>query len=861
MSGAFNIFGTYSEREIKRLKPIINKINSFSDTTAQLTDEQLRDKTQEFRKRLNNGESLDSLLPEAFAVVREAGLRVLKMKHYEVQLMGGIILHQGRISEMKTGEGKTLVATLPAYLNALEGKGVHIITTNDYLADRDRNEMGQIFEFLGLSVGVILHDMEPDERRQAYNADITYGTNNELGFDYLRDNMAVNKEERVQRGLYYAIVDEIDSILIDEARTPLIIAGEGDEPSDIYYTCDKLVKTFKKDVHYSIDEKLKAVTLDDAGIEIVENTFGLKNYADIENRLIQHHIIQALKANYTMLRDRDYIVKDDEVVIVDEFTGRVMEGRRFSEGLHEAIEAKEGMEINNESKTMATITLQNYFKIYTKLSGMTGTAATEEMEFREIYNLDVVVIPTNKPIKRIDQDDVVYRSIKAKYKAIIDDIEESHKKGQPVLVGTSSVAKSEDISALLKRRGIKHNVLNAKNHAKEAKIVEKAGELGAVTIATNMAGRGTDIKLAPGVAEVGGLKVIGTDKHESRRIDNQLRGRSGRQGDPGCSRFIISLEDELMERFVPERFKELYDKIAENEYLPLQSPWVTKAVQTAQKAVEGDNFYTRKNLVSYDDVVNVQRKIIYDERNKVLDGEDVTEDILDMVSTAVEKLIADYLGSEEHEEEPEEFRQQLKKLITAAEDICIPKDVVDVEEFMTKSNKEIQDYIYFTVIDVYNRAKEKMGEEALKTFQRVILLKVVDEKWVDHIDDMEFLKQGIGLRSYKQVDPVQCFQMEASEMFDDMVNSIKYNTVRNLFLNLIAKINNEQQPGEEEEEIPEEEEIFEELQDSEEDASLEDDEEAKEFERILQEMEDIEKSEKESEEELETAEVSAETDK
>ncbi|OPJ65085.1 protein translocase subunit SecA [Clostridium oryzae] len=856
MSGAFSIFGSYSEREIKRLKPIINKIDSFGNAMEGLTDDELKAKTDEFRKRIEDGEGIDRILPEAFAVVREAAYRVLKMKHYEVQLMGGIILHQGRIAEMKTGEGKTLVATLPAYLNALEGKGVHIITTNDYLAERDRNEMGQIFEFLGLTVGVILHDMEPEQRRAAYNADITYGTNNELGFDYLRDNMAVNKEERVQRGLYYAIVDEIDSILIDEARTPLIIAGEGDEPSDIYYTCDKLVKTFKKGEHFSVDEKRKAVTLDDAGIEIVENTFGLKNYADIENRLIQHHIIQALKANYTMLRDRDYIVKDDEVIIVDEFTGRVMEGRRFSEGLHEAIEAKEGMKINNESKTLATITLQNYFKIYEKLSGMTGTAATEEMEFREIYNLDVVVIPTNKPIQRIDYDDVVYRTTRAKYNAIINEIEESYKKGQPVLVGTSSVAKSEDISFLLKRKGIKHNVLNAKNHAKEAKIVEKAGQLGAVTIATNMAGRGTDIKLGEGVAEVGGLKVIGTDKHESRRIDNQLRGRSGRQGDPGCSRFIISLEDELMERFVPERFKELYDKIAENDSMPLQSKWVTRAVETAQKSVEGDNFYTRKNLVSYDDVVNVQRQIIYDERNKVLDGEDVEEDILDMAKTVINKTVTDYVGTQEEEEEADEFKQQLDKIISATEDICIDKGSISADEMKKMSNAEIENLIYEKAMDIYEKAKQKLGEEEIKSLGRVILLKVVDEKWVDHIDDMEFLKQGIGLRSYKQVDPVQCFQMEASEMFDSMVYSIKFNTVRNLFLNLLARLNGNGQPEElEDDELDDEIEDFEDIDEEEmidESAAAEETEEQQEFQRLLNEMEAIEQEETEKEKEAET---------
>lgn len=780
MSNLLDVFGDYSAREIKRVMPLIKKIESYDKEMSKLTDEELRNKTELFKFKLQNGKTLEDILPEAFAVVREAGHRVLKMKHYEVQLIGGIILHQGRIAEMKTGEGKTLVSTLSAYLNALTGKGVHIVTTNDYLAKRDRDEMGQIHEFLGLSVGVILHDMEPEERRAAYNMDITYGTNNELGFDYLRDNMALSKEERVLRPLNYVIVDEIDSILIDEARTPLIISGEGGEPSETYFAADNFVKKLKKDEHFVIDNKVKAVTLTEAGVELCEKEFGIENYADEKNRNIQHHVVQALKANYIMLNNRDYIVNDGEVLIVDEFTGRVMDGRRFSEGLHEAIEAKEGLEVNNESKTLATITLQNYFKLYNKLSGMTGTANTEQLEFREIYNLDVVVIPTNRPIKRVDHNDEVYKTTKAKYYAIVREIAESHEKGQPVLVGTASIEKSEDISALLKRKGIRHYVLNAKNHASEAKIISKAGQKGAVTIATNMAGRGTDIKLAEGVAELGGLKVIGTDRHESRRIDNQLRGRAGRQGDPGSSKFIISLEDDLLAHFMPERSKDLIDKIVTDENAPMESKLMTKAIESAQKAVEANHFAARKNLVGYDDIVNVQRKVIYEERNRVLDGEELKDDILSMLSEVINKMVGEFINDGKEKD----FETELKNLILFAEELCIPENKLKFEELKDKSNEEIEEEIFSTACEVYEEADKVLGEEVVRSIEKVALLRTVDEKWIEHIDNMDYLKEGIGLRAFKQVDPVQIFQIESSEVFYEMLYSIKLNTIKNLFLNL-----------------------------------------------------------------------------
>ena len=777
MSNLLNVFGNYSTREVKRIMPIVNKIEALDIEFGKLSDEELKNKTLEFKERLQKGETLDDILVEAFATVREASFRVLNMKHYKVQLIGGIVLHQGRITEMKTGEGKTLVATLPSYLNALEGKGVTIVTTNDYLANRDKEEMGQIHEFLGLTVDVILHDKMPEDRRKAYHADITYGTNNELGFDYLRDNMAIKKEERVQRELNYVIVDEIDSILIDEARTPLILAGEGKEADKIYGIADNFVKMLKIKEHYDIDYKVKAVTLTDAGMDFVEQQFGLDNYANKENKLIQHHVIQALKANYTMEINKEYIVRDEEILIVDSFTGRVMEGRRFSEGLHEAIEAKEGLEVQKESKTLATITLQNYFRLFKKLSGMTGTAITEDLEFREIYNLDVVSIPTNEPLIRADHGDLIYKTRKSKYAAIVKSIIDSNTIGQPVLVGTASIEKSEDISALLKRKGIKHSVLNAKNHDREAKIISKAGEKGAVTIATNMAGRGTDIKLEEGVVELGGLKVIGTDKHESRRIDNQLRGRSGRQGDPGSSQFIVSFEDDLIKHFLPERFRELYESLTAEEDLPLESKWITKALDAAQKAVEGNNFRARKDVLGYDDVINTQRKIIYLERNKVLDEEDVSQNIVAMIKDVVEKKVKDYLTTDSEEE----YETELENLIVAVEGVIVPKSALSFEELNKVSEDEIKEKIFEVAYNIYLEKEKELGEAELRELERVYLLKVVDERWIDYLDDLEFLKQGIGLRAYRQMDPTLAFSIEASEMFNEMVYSIKLNTISNLF--------------------------------------------------------------------------------
>ncbi|MGL4850785.1 MAG: preprotein translocase subunit SecA, partial [Clostridium sp.] len=625
------LFGSYSEREVKRIQPLVNKIEALESTIEVLSDDELKAKTEEFKERLKNGETLDDILVEAFAVVREASWRVLGMKHYPVQLTGGIVLHQGRIAEMKTGEGKTLVATLPAYLNALSGNGVHVITVNDYLAKRDRDQMSELYGFLGLTTGVVVHDISNDERRNAYNCDITYGTNNEFGFDYLRDNMVIYKEERVQRMLNFVIVDEVDSILIDEARTPLIISGAGEKSTEFYKVADFFVKKLVAEEDYTIDEKANAVMLTHHGVEKAEKTFNVDNYADANNMQLQHYVTQALKANYFMRRDKDYMVKDGEVIIVDEFTGRLMEGRRYSDGLHQAIEAKENVKIARESKTLATITFQNYFRMYNKLSGMTGTALTEENEFREIYGLDVIVIPTNKPIARLDSHDIVYKTATGKYNAIIDEIIESNKKGQPVLVGTASIEKSEIIASLLKKRGIPHRVLNAKFHEQEAEIIASAGEYGAVTIATNMAGRGTDIKLGEGVVEAGGLKIIGTERHESRRIDNQLRGRSGRQGDPGHSTFYISLEDDLMRIFMSEKTHAMVDKLGLEEDDAIESKIITRSIESAQKKVEGHNFDIRKNLLGYDDVMNMQREVIYKQRSQVLEGENLREEVSGMI--------------------------------------------------------------------------------------------------------------------------------------------------------------------------------------------------------------------------------------
>ena len=770
------LFGTYSEREVKKLQSIADKIEALDESMQKLTDEELQAKTIEFKERIQKGESLDSILPEAFAVCREASSRVLGMKHFRVQLLGGMVLHQGRIAEMKTGEGKTLVATLPAYLNGLTGNGVHVITVNDYLAKTQMEEMGVLYNFLGLTTGCIIHGITPEQRRAAYACDITYGTNNEFGFDYLRDNMVIHMEERVQRALNFCIVDEVDSILIDEARTPLIISGMGDKSTKFYNVADNFVKTLVNEKDFTVDEKANAVLLTDDGIVKAEKYFGIENYADSQNLELQHYVTQALKANYTMKADKDYMVKDNEIVIIDEFTGRLMEGRRYSDGLHQAIEAKEGVKIQRESKTLATITFQNYFRMYAKLSGMTGTALTEENEFREIYNLDVIVIPTNKPVQRIDQSDMVYKNTAGKYKAIVEEIVKSHEKGQPVLVGTASVDRSEYISSLLKKRGIKHQVLNAKYHAQEAEIISHAGELGMVTIATNMAGRGTDIKLGEGVIEAGGLKVLGTERHESRRIDNQLRGRAGRQGDPGESIFFISLEDDLMRIFGSEKIQGVIDKLGLEESEAIESKMVTKAIENAQKKVEGNNFDIRKNLLGYDDVMNLQREVIYRQRTEVLEGKNLKEQIEGMIEEVISDSVNSHLSGE-----VQDIEAEIKTLLQYLEEICLPHGVITVEELADLSNEQIKSKLTEIVMNIYKGKELEFGEEQLREIERVVLLRVVDQKWMDHIDNMDHLKQGMGLRAYKQQDPIQAYQMEGSAMFEEMIEGIKVETVKFLF--------------------------------------------------------------------------------
>ncbi|MGG7059891.1 preprotein translocase subunit SecA [Clostridium nigeriense] len=770
------IFGSYSEREVKKLVKIADKIEELEEDMQKLSDDELKAKTDEFKNRLKNGETLDDILPEAFAVCREAAWRVLGMKHYRVQLIGGMVLHQGRIAEMKTGEGKTLVATLPLYLNALTGEGVHLITVNDYLATRDVEWMGQLYNFLGLTTGCIVHGLNSNERRAAYAADITYGTNNEFGFDYLRDNMVIYKEEKVQRKLNFAVVDEVDSILIDEARTPLIISGAGEKSTKFYNVADNFVKQLLEEKDYTIDEKANSVMLTDDGVSKAEKAFGIDNYADAEHLELQHYITQALKANYGMKRDKDYMVKDGQVIIVDEFTGRLMEGRRYSDGLHQAIEAKEGVKIERESKTLATITFQNYFRMYSKLSGMTGTALTEENEFREIYALDVIVVPTNKDIARLDKSDLIYKNTNGKYNAIIEDIIECNKKGQPVLVGTVSIEKSEYLSALLKKRGIKHKVLNAKYHEQEAEIISHAGELGSVTIATNMAGRGTDIKLGEGVKEVGGLKIIGTERHESRRIDNQLRGRSGRQGDAGESVFYISLEDDLMRIFGSERIQGLMDKLGLEDDEAIDHKMVSKAIENAQKKVEGNNFDIRKNLIGYDDVMNMQREVIYKQRSEVLEGKDLKDQIQQMVKDIVSDAVKAHLENVDGN-----FEGEVEKLIQYLEDICLPHKKVKVEDIIDLSNDKIIEKLLDILMKAYHEKEEEFGEEHFREIERVILLRVVDQKWMDHIDNMDHLKQGIGLRAYKQMDPIQAYQMEGSAMFEEMIQGIKIDTVKFLY--------------------------------------------------------------------------------
>ena len=771
------LFKSYSEREVNRIKPIVDKIEALDGSMSKLTDEELKNKTVEFKERLANGETLDDILVEAFATVREASWRVLQMKHYREQLIGGIVLHQGRIAEMKTGEGKTLVATLPAYLNALSGNGVHIITVNDYLAKRDMEWMGQIYNFLGLTTGVIVHELTNDQRREAYGSDITYGTNNEFGFDYLRDNMVIYKEERVQRQLNFCIVDEVDSILIDEARTPLIISGAGEKSTEFYKVADYFVKTLREEEDYTIDEEANAVMLTDAGVEKAERAFKLDNYADADNMALQHYVTQALKANYSMRRDKDYMVKDGEVIIVDEFTGRLMEGRRYSDGLHKAIEAKEGVKIARESKTLATITFQNYFRMYNKLSGMTGTALTEENEFREIYGLDVIVVPTHRPVQRVDNADLVFKNEKGKFNAIVEDIIETHKTGQPILVGTVSIEKSEELSKILKKRGIPHQVLNAKYHEQEAEIISHAGELGMVTIATNMAGRGTDIKLGEGVVEVGGLKIIGTARHESRRIDNQLRGRSGRQGDPGSSTFYISLDDDLMRIFGSDKIQAVVDKIGLEEDDAIENKIITKQIENAQKKVEGNNFNIRKTLLGYDDVMNMQREVIYKQRAQVLEGEDLKDQILNMTSDVISNAVLSHLNGVEGDD----VEVEMKKLIAYLDDICVPDNRVTVEELMKITNDEIIEKYKNIATEIYNGKEEEFGSEKMREIERVILLRTVDSKWMNHIDNMDHLKQGMGLRAFKQQDPVQAYQMEGSQMFDEMIQGIKTDTVKYIF--------------------------------------------------------------------------------
>ncbi|RII32441.1 preprotein translocase subunit SecA [Clostridium chromiireducens] len=770
------VFGTYSEREVKRLRPSIQKINDLDEAMQKLSDEELKAKTFEFKERLANGETLDDILSEAFAVVREASARVLGMKHYDEQLMGGMILHQGRISEMKTGEGKTLVATLPAYLNGLSGNGVHIVTVNDYLAKRDAEQMGQLYGFLGLTTGVIVHELNNDQRRESYGSDITYGTNNEFGFDYLRDNMVIYKEERVQKPLNFAIVDEVDSILIDEARTPLIISGQGEKSTEFYKVADYFAKKLLEERDFTRDEKANAVMLTDEGVRKAEATFNVKNYADAENIELQHYVTQALKANFAMRRDKDYMVKDGEVIIVDEFTGRLMEGRRYSDGLHQAIEAKEGVKIARESKTLATITFQNYFRMYKKLAGMTGTALTEENEFREIYGLDVIVIPTHRPIARKDNPDLVFSTELGKIKAVASEVEKAHAKGQPVLVGTVSIEKSELVSSMLKKKGVPHQVLNAKFHEQEAEIISHAGEKGMVTIATNMAGRGTDIKLGEGVVELGGLKIIGTERHESRRIDNQLRGRSGRQGDPGESTFFISLEDDLMRIFGSEKIQGVVEKLGLQEEEAIESKMVSKAIENAQKKVEGNNFDIRKQLLGYDDVMNIQREVIYKQRSEVLEGEDVKEEVLSMTKDIIAESVNIHITGE-----AEDYREEFLNLMVHLQEICIPAGLVNLPSLENLSNEEIIENLYEIARKFYEAKEEEFTPERLREVERVVLLRSVDTKWMSHIDNMDHLKQGIGLQSFKQIDPVQAYQMEGSEMFNEMIRSIKEETVKLLF--------------------------------------------------------------------------------
>ncbi len=808
MSVVQKLFGTHSEREIKRINGLVDKIEGMRPEMMEFSDEQMREKTKEFKKRLSEGETLDDILPESYALVREAARRILHTEHYRVQLIGGIILHQGRIAEMRTGEGKTQTCLLPAYLNALEGKGVHVVTVNDYLAKRDAEWMGQVHEFLGLKVGCVLNDMKPEERREAYNCDITYVTNNELGFDYLRDNMVIYKEQLVLRNLHYAIIDEVDSVLIDEARTPLIISGQSGKSTKLYEACDILAKqlTRGEDMEelskmdaimgiereetgdFIVNEKDKVVNLTAQGVSKVERFFQIENLADPENLEIQHNIILALRAHNLMFRDQDYVVTDDQVMIVDEFTGRIMPGRRYSDGLHQAIEAKEHVKVKRESKTLATITFQNFFNKFEKKAGMTGTALTEEKEFREIYGMDVVSIPTNKPIARVDHQDAVYKTKKEKLRAILEAVQEAHAKGQPVLVGTINIDASEELSALFKKNGLEHKVLNAKFHELEAEIVADAGIHGAVTIATNMAGRGTDIKLDEEARAAGGLMIIGTERHESRRIDNQLRGRSGRQGDPGESKFFISLEDDLMRLFGSDRMISMFNALGIPEGQEIQHSALTKAIETAQKKIENNNFGIRKSLLEYDQVMNEQREIIYEERRRVLDGESMRDAIYKMITDITENCVDICIGDDSDFEEWD--YNELNTLLLPT----IPLKPVDAQRVLKPKKNSLKQQLKEEAVKLYESKEAEFPEpEAIREIERVILLKVIDRKWMDHIDDMDQLRQGAGLQAYGQKDPLVEYKLNGYDMFDEMTQNIKEETVRLLFrVRIEQKVEREQ---------------------------------------------------------------------
>ncbi|WP_311515719.1 preprotein translocase subunit SecA [uncultured Megasphaera sp.] len=769
------LLGNNTERELKKMWPIVRQINELEDNVSGLSDASLQAKTAEFKQRLADGETLDDLLPEAFAVVREASRRVLGMRHFDVQLLGGMVLHRGNIAEMRTGEGKTLVATLPVYLNALTGKGVHVVTVNDYLATRDSEEMGQVYRFLGLSVGLIVHDLSYEQRRRAYNSDITYGTNNEFGFDYLRDNMVVSKEQMVQRPLHYCIVDEVDSILIDEARTPLIISGPGEKSTELYSTLAGIVARLEKD-DYTMDEKQKTIAPTESGVAKVEKMLGVKNMFDQEHLELNHLVIQALRARFMMHRDKDYVVKNGEIVIVDEFTGRLMFGRRFSDGLHQSIEAKENVKVQGESKTLATITFQNYFRMYDKLGGMTGTAKTEEDEFNKIYKLDVYVIPTNKPAIRKDLPDVIYKTKNAKYRAVVREVLKRHATGQPILVGTTSISQSEILSQLLNKEHVVHNVLNAKFHEMEAEIIKNAGQRDMVTIATNMAGRGTDIKLGDGVAALGGLMIIGTERHESRRIDNQLRGRAGRQGDPGTTQFFLSLEDDLMRIFGSDNIAKFMDRLGMDEDEPITHSMITKSIEKAQKKVENHNFEIRKYVLEYDDVMNQQREVLYGQRRQVLVADSLRDTILNMVDDIILSALNKYANEKLY---PEEW--DFAGLLQQMEQYFVPKGSVTVEELENLSRPEVQDKLKAIAVHLYDAREAEIGSDTMRQLEKAIMLRVVDSKWMDHLDAMDALKEGINLRAYGQKNPIVEYKFEAYEMFEEMIEAIKTTVVTFLY--------------------------------------------------------------------------------